>query len=211
MFGIPFIEWVGYLASVIILTSMLMSSLVKLRIINCFGSTTFAIYGFMIGALPVGILNAFIAGINLVYLYKAFTRKEYFNVLEIKRENKYLLAFLEFYKKEINKFFPGFNYVQGMNTITFFILRNMAVAGIFLAREVAPKTLYIGLDFVIPEYRDFKLGNYIYRNNAHFFREKGYSKLCTKSYNAKHQKYLKRMGFNEEEINGEMHWSKKIA
>lgn len=211
MFGIPVIELVGYFASIVIMTSMLMSSIIRLRMINLLGSSTFAVYGFVIGALPVGILNSFIALINIVYLYKAFSRKEYFKILEIRRDNKYLLSFLDFYNKDILKYFPGFKYVQGMNTITFFILRNMAVAGIFLAREVAPQTLYIGLDFVIPEYRDFKLGNYIYSKNLNFFVEKGFTRLCTVSQNNSHQKYLKKMGFHEEEINGEMHWVKQMA
>jgi hypothetical protein len=211
MFGIPLIEFVGYLASIIIMTSMLMSSILRLRLVNLFGSSTFAVYGFAIGALPVGILNTFIALINITYLYKAYTRKEYFKILEVRRENKYLLAFLDFYNKEIVKYFPGFKYVQGMNTITFFVLRNMAVSGIFLAREVAPNTLYIGLDFVIPEYRDFKLGNYIYNKNLNFFIGKGYNKLCTISLNQSHQKYLKKMGFHEEEINGEIHLVKHIG
>lgn len=211
MFGIPFIEWIGYLASIIIMTSMLMSSLIKLRMVNCLGSSTFAIYGFVIGALPVGILNTFIAIINIIYLYKAFNKKEYFKILEVKRENKYLLAFLDFYNKEITKFFPGFKYVQGMNTITFFILRNMAVSGVFLAREIAPQTLYIGLDFVIPEYRDFKLGNYIYNKNLNYFVGKGFTTLCTIPKSKMHEKYLNKMGFMEEELNGEMHYIKKIA
>ena len=34
MFGIPLIEWIGYLASILIAISMFMKDIVKLRFIN---------------------------------------------------------------------------------------------------------------------------------------------------------------------------------
>ena len=34
MFGIPAIEWVGYLASIMIAISLIMTDIVKLRVIN---------------------------------------------------------------------------------------------------------------------------------------------------------------------------------
>ena len=46
MFGIPLIEWIGYLASILIAISMFMKDIVKLRFINLVGSLLFAFYGF---------------------------------------------------------------------------------------------------------------------------------------------------------------------
>ena len=37
MFGIPLIEWVGYAASIMIAISLLMTDILKLRIINSIG------------------------------------------------------------------------------------------------------------------------------------------------------------------------------
>ena len=45
MFGIPAIEWVGYAASIMIAISLIMTNIVKLRIINSIGCILFAIYG----------------------------------------------------------------------------------------------------------------------------------------------------------------------
>lgn len=58
-------EWLGYIASLIVLISLLMSSVKKLRWINLLGSLTFAVYGFLINALPVAVMNAGIVGINI--------------------------------------------------------------------------------------------------------------------------------------------------
>ena len=70
MFGIPAIEWVGYAASIMIAISLIMTDIVKLRVINSIGCILFAIYGFTVKAYPVGIINTFIFFVNSYYLYK---------------------------------------------------------------------------------------------------------------------------------------------
>lgn len=70
MFNVPFIEWVGYAASAMIAISLLMTSVVKLRIINTIGCILFIIYGTSVGAYPVAIANAIIVLINIYQLIK---------------------------------------------------------------------------------------------------------------------------------------------
>lgn len=70
MFGIPWIEWVGYSASALIVISLIMTSVVKLRVLNTAGCVLFVVYGFIIGAYPVTISNLMIVLINLYHLYK---------------------------------------------------------------------------------------------------------------------------------------------
>jgi hypothetical protein len=106
-----------------------------------------------------------------------------------------MLRFLEFHKKEIERFFPGFEYKSAMNTTSFFVLRNMAVSGLFLAHSPEPGTLKVGLDYVIPEYRDYKNGKYVYHHLRDDFREAGYQRIIAKSSSPKHEKYLEKMGF----------------
>ncbi|WP_195987146.1 YgjV family protein [Clostridium sp. D53t1_180928_C8] len=75
MFGIPVIEWVGYVASIMIAISIIMTDIVKLRVINSIGCILFAIYGFTVKAYPVGIINSFIFFVNSYYLYKFYKDK----------------------------------------------------------------------------------------------------------------------------------------
>lgn len=70
MFGIPWIEWVGYSASALIVISLIMTSVVKLRVLNTAGCVLFVVYGFIIGAYPIAISNLMIVLINLYHLYK---------------------------------------------------------------------------------------------------------------------------------------------
>jgi hypothetical protein len=196
------LEWIGYLASVLVLVSMLMRSVSKLRIVNLVGSTLFSIYGFMIGSMPVGFLNMFVVFANLYHLYHLYFVREEFKTLEIRNDNRYLISFLEFYNNDIQHFFPGFSYKPEMNKFSFLILRNMAVAGVFLARDFGNGRLYVGLDYVINQYRDLKPGKYIYQEQSAFFIEHGYNQICTYPSSEKHSKYLKQMGFTEQEVDG---------
>lgn len=207
LLNITLIEWIGFIASAIVALALTMSSLVRLRILSLIGSSAFAFYGFSIGALPVGILNLFIALVNTFYLIRFFSRKDSFKTLIVRPENRYLKYFIDFYFSEIKKFFPDFEkekfctaYENGA-PFSFLILRNTAVAGVVLG-YIKEEKFWICLDFVIPEYRDMKAGDYLYRKNKEFFSEQGITSICCKVKNRKHIKYLKRMGFHETESHG---------
>jgi len=191
------LQIIGYAASVIIAVSMTMNSIVKFRWINLVGALTFSIYGFIIGALPVGFLNGFIVTVDVFYLFTIYSKKEIFETLEVRAENRYLIRFLEFHNNDIQKHFPGFSYKPEMNTVSFFILRNMSVAGIFLAHRENQDTLKVGLDYVIPEYRDFKNGKYVYLRLKKRFFEAGFKRVIASGNSQKYIKYLKKIGFAE--------------
>ena len=59
--------------------SMTMSSILKFRWINLFGALTFSTYGFLIGAWPVGFLNAFIALVDIYYLNSFIQKRSFRN------------------------------------------------------------------------------------------------------------------------------------
>lgn len=85
-----------------------------------------------------------------------------------------------------------------MNTISFFILRNMSVAGLFLAHREENHILKVGLDYVIPEYRDFKNGRYIYHRLRKKFIDDGFTSVMASGNSDKYVKYLKKIGFSED-------------
>jgi hypothetical protein len=73
MFDISITDWVGYLASAVLMISFMMKNLNTLRIINSSGALLFVVYGFMLEtSWPIIITNAFIFGVNLYYLGKRY-------------------------------------------------------------------------------------------------------------------------------------------
>ncbi len=203
---INYLDWFGYIASLIILISLLSSSILKLRWINLVGALLFAIYGYLISSIPTTLMNLGIVIINIYYLYKMYSSKEFFQILEIHEKSDYFNLFVDFNKEDINTFFKEPEFTIDENTIAFFILRDMVPAGLFIGTKKGD-SLNIQLDFVTRAFRDFKVGKYIFDEHKEFFIHKNIKKLVSITDNVKHQEYLTKMGFVKE--NNE--YVKKIA
>lgn len=76
MFSSELIEWVGYGASILLVISLMMTDITKLRIINSIGCLMFVIYGLTVGAYPVALSNMAIILINFYNLYKLKNQKQ---------------------------------------------------------------------------------------------------------------------------------------
>ncbi|MCR4421276.1 MAG: GNAT family N-acetyltransferase [Spirochaetales bacterium] len=198
------IEILGYLASFIVAISLMMSSVIWLRILNLAGSLIFSIYGFIIKSYPVGFLNLFICLVNVYFLLKMSKTSEYFSLLEVLSNSSYLQKFIEFYNKDINKFFPLFDFksknkilnnLEDKDIRYFFILRDLIPAGLIII-EKKENFDYIHLDYVIPAYRDFKIADFLFVKNKNYFFQHGYTKLRTHASHNLHSSYLKKIGFN---------------
>ena len=187
-------EVIGYAASALVAISLMMSSILRLRLINLVGSAAFSLYGVLIHAYPVAAMNGFIVLINLFYLYRMLRTREYFRLLSVEPDSQYLRQFLSFYEREIRRFLPDFAYTPAANDLTVFVLRDMVPAGLFIGRAEG-ETLCVTLDFVIPQYRDFKIGRYLFLEEREFFRSRGFHEIESEPGNREHAAYLRRMGF----------------
>lgn len=196
---IPLIfEIVGYIASILIAVSLMMSSILKLRVINLIGAIFFTAYGLLIRAYPVAAVNFFIILIDLYYLYEIRSAKEFFRLLEVQPDSDYLQYFLQFYAKDIQKFLPGFAFTPSSDLLIFFVLRNVIPAGLVIGEVQGKDCLYVRLDYAIPGYRDLKTARFVYQDNARILRERGIQKICSQPGTLAHERYLRRMGFEAE-------------
>ncbi len=189
-----FIEFFGIFASFVILISLLMRSVKRLRLINLMGSVFMFTYGYMIDALPVMIMNVGIFSINMYYLRQMFQTKDYFDVIRVEKDDAYLKSFLDFHRSHIKTAMSQEAFEQ--SDYRFFILRNMVPAGLFIVRKQDEKTLEIILDFVTPRYKDFKTGKYVFSEMAETFRNEGFENFITDTKNENHMRYLEKMAFN---------------
>lgn len=189
-------EIIGYVASALVAISLLMTSILRLRLINIIGAIVFVIYGLLIGAYPVAVVNFVIVLINLYQLNKLFRLEDEFRLLDSDVESSYLQQFIEYHQKDIAKFYPQFtdNSLEN-NQFVVFVLRNMLPVGLFVASKPVEGRAIVKLDYVIPGYRDFKVGQYLYNQKMEVFKSEGIRELISYSGNETHEKYLKRMGF----------------
>lgn len=191
-------EIIGYMGSLLVAFSLTMKSLQRLRIINMIGAMFFIVYGLLIGALPVALLNSLTLGVNVYNLWRMWQRRDYFTLMQVRADSAYLKRFLEFYRREISEFIPTYQFKPDDDQVVVFILRNMIPAGLVIVRPEG-ELARIFLDFVIPGYRDFRAGKFLFEESAEFYRQMGIIRLSTASGSKKHETYLKRMGFQLEE------------
>ncbi len=187
------IEFLGYLASVIVLISLTMSSLIKLRWISLVGSSLFSTYGWLIHSMPVGLLNLGIALINAFYLIRYQLNKEKFALVDAELHSPLMKYFLEENRHDIERF-VAVDTLMNAN-IGFYMLRDNNLAGIMIGNQEGD-ALTLKLDYVIPQFRDFKLGNYFFVKHPELLKAKGINKVVAYAGDKNYHKYLKRMGFS---------------
>lgn len=194
-----YVQIIGYLGSALIAISLSMKNIYYLRRINLLGASTFAFYGLMMNAIPVFLLNSYIALIDIYYLIETKRKKEYFSLLQIgKGECSLLSKFLNFYIQDIKLFFPNFEAEIIDKDKSFFILRNLIPVGLFVYRELAEDEILIELDYAIPDYRDLKNARFVYFAQSNHFKAKGYKTIRAITNVDKHKKYLIKIGFKQE-------------
>lgn len=64
------IEMVGYLGSVLVVISMLMTSVRRLRVVNSVGAGIFTIYALIIQSYPTALMNFCLVVINVYHLIR---------------------------------------------------------------------------------------------------------------------------------------------
>jgi len=188
------LQILGYAASALIAVSLMMRSVVRLRLINLMGAATFSLYGFLIGAYPVGILNMLTASINVYQLIRLRRRREIFRILEVRPESQYLAYFLEFQSRDIARFVPDFCFDEKATNLALFVLRDLVPAGLFLG-TVDECRLTVHLDYAVPQYRDLKIGRYLFTDRLDFFVEHHVKEIVSPGGAPEHRAYLAQMGF----------------
>ena len=186
-----FLELVGYFASLLVLVSLLMTSVVKLRVINMVGSLIFAIYALCIGSLPTAVMNFCLVGVNIFYLVRMARTEQFFNLLPAEPDSLYFKHFLDFHRAEIQSYFPGFEGEAGQAGRSYFVYVNTVPAGLLMGKDLGDGELEVLLDYAVPQYRDCSVGRYLYGR----LPGEGVRRLTAQASSPAHENYLRKMGF----------------
>ncbi len=192
------LEIFGYVSSILVAISLMMSNIFKLRVINFIGAAGFSIYGLLIDAYPVFVLNGGIAIVDLYFLYKMFMSKDYFSLIYLyDKKAVFLNQFIKFYNKDILAYFPDFNLEKYENPQIIYVMRNMITVGLFVYQPLDKDRIEILLDYITPDYRDFKNEKFLQSRQIPKLIQEGFSKYCIETGNPIVQTYVKKMGFIE--------------
>lgn len=198
VYGINIYELIGYLGSALVAVSLSMKSLLKLRWLNLVGSAIFSAYGLLIGAMPIFIVNGYIALMNVWYLIDYSRDQSKFSIDSLDNLGYYYFdKFYQFYEDDIRTFFPDVSYEALKENETSLLFRDMIPVGIFSMKVESEGNADIIIDYVAPAFRDFKFGKYLFQKKSYLFRDRNIRQLRATTNVASHRSYLLRQGFKE--------------
>jgi hypothetical protein len=195
----------GYMASLLLIVALLVNNDLKFRWYNLFGNISFIVYGMLLIAVPVLITNAILLVINVFYLVKVYSKKENFDLIEFTGDETLVYKFLHFYQKDIQFIFTDFDQSALMGTLNFVVLRDIVIANMFSASLQQNGDAIVLLNYTLIKYRDYKVGKFIFEKEKDFLQSKGVKRIVYKKVdNKKHEQFLKVMGFNWIDENGQL-------
>ena len=187
-----YLELFGYLGTALVLISMMMTSVVKLRIFNLAGSVISMIYALCTGTWPVVLLNFGLAGIQIGQLLRLRRTKVSFTQVEAGGEDKLLLHFLESCREDIASFFPGYQYLPGEGKQVHMVYDGMEAVGVLIGTPEGD-TFRAELDYVTRKYRDCSIAAFL----LDCLKEAGFAAVEEPQVSQAHDQYLRKMGFAE--------------
>ena len=190
------IEIVGYLASALIVLSLAMRSVVRLRTVSLIGSIVFVAYGVAIMAIPVIIANAAIALINIWYLRKELTASTPIAAVPIESDAPFLRDFVGANAIEITNSQPDYHSSPRYSFVRL-LTRDGLPAGVFMA-EPSGTELQIKLDYVTPAFRDSRIATWLFGPGKATFTDEGFQRLVAHAHTTVHRNYLEMVGFHRE-------------
>jgi hypothetical protein len=193
---VSWFEVVGYAASVLIVAGLLMTSVLRLRLLGLAGAILFSTYAVLIDAIPVLVTNATIVVVHLYHLRRILrdrAREEYFEVVPWRITGAYVPRFLRFWRDDIVRFQPDFAGLRDDHQ-AFIVLRDVVPVGLVLYRDLGGGAARIDLDYVTPAHRDQRAAHYVLDPDGPF-GELGIERLETTGVTDAHRRYLERVGF----------------
>ncbi len=182
-----YMEIFGYIGTALVIISMLMTSVVKLRVINICGSTISMIYAIFGGAWPIVLLNASLVAINIFQLLRMRLSKYKYSFVKTDMRDKNLAYFRFLYSDDIIKHFPDYNFRNDTENEAHMVYCGSEIAAILIGKRKG-EDFQVDIDYVTPKYRDFTVSKQLYKR----LKSSGITKLSVSFRN----EYLLKHGYS---------------
>lgn len=187
------IELFGYLGSVLVVVSMLMSSVIKLRVINIIGSTISGTYAFIIGSFPLVLMNTCLIIINVYNILKLKKESRKYEIVKGDTLDAFFKYFVDHYGDDIKNYFYDFEKEKISGNIVYYVFCNETPVGLFVGNKKDDE-VEIVLDYTVPAYRDCSVAKFLYIA----IKKDGINKLAIGKPSEKHVQFLEKMNYRLE-------------
>jgi hypothetical protein len=191
------VEVLGYVASALIVTSLAMTSVVRLRTFSLIGALIFIVYAALLGSIPIIVTNLAVAGLNLWFLRREFGPHRDLGAVPINPDAPFLVDFLRAHRADLQRTWPGFDRLKD-DAFVLVLMRDGMPAGV-LAGQRDGKLLRLDLDYVMAAYRDSRIGHWLYSGpGVKVLRDAGIARVVVDRPNSTEADYLRQVGFRDE-------------
>lgn len=190
------VELIGYLASALVVLSLTMRSIVRLRVLSTIGGVVFTAYGLLIGSWPIVLTNTAVALVNIWNLRRELAPTSAIGAVAIEPDAPFLTDFLGANAAEIRTSQPDYH-PSATDGFVRLLTRDGLPAGVLIG-EPAGSELHVKLDFVTPAYRDSQVARWLFGPGRRTFTDAGFTRLVASAPTAMHRHYLEFVGFHPE-------------
>jgi hypothetical protein len=186
---------IGWGGSALVVLSLLQTRILRLRLLNLVGCVILIGFNAAIAVWPMVGMNAVLAVINVVHLWRLLRHRHDQAEYEVNGDDAYLGHVLAQHQKDISRFNPGFT--ANDSPYAFLVQHGDRTVGVVLAHDAGGGRAQIDLDYVVPKYRDFTPGEFVYRRSD-VFTDHGFRQVLAPPRMRDSNPYLTKLGFHQD-------------
>ncbi|PFG37041.1 hypothetical protein ATL41_1785 [Flavimobilis soli] len=178
-----YLEIIGWIGSAILVWSLMQTRILRLRIFNLIGCFIHIGYNFAFSVWPMVGLNVVLAVINIVQLRKLLAERHSeasYDVVPTATNAPYLVRQLTRHADDIAALNPGFDVADATSSgEAYLVLLGDETVGYVILDEPSDGVANIKLDYVVPRYRDFTPGEFVFRRSG-LLSERGFRRVVSR-------------------------------
>lgn len=198
------LEVVGWAGSVVLVLSLAQARVLRFRALNLGASVVLAGYNLALGIWPMVAMNTVIVGIDLFHIARLLRSRDdasTYEVVPVGADEEYVRYLLRRHAADVERHNPGFAWDGDRpGRSAYLVLRQDETVGMVLLSEAGPAsgTARVELDYVLPRFRDFSVGKFVYRRGG-LLAQRGYARLLAPTGRmVDAERYFPRVGFRRE-------------
>ncbi len=195
------VDALGWASSLLLVVSLMQARMLRFRVLNFVASLALVAFNAILAVWPNVALNLAGAAINayhLVRLTRARHDDRAFDVVEVGADDAYLHYLLRHHEPDIQRHNPGFRWDPALSAggpgWAYLVVRDADTAAVVLLRGLGDGAARVELDYVLPRFRDFTPGEFVYGRSGPL-AARGVTRIVADDRRVDGPAYFRRLGF----------------
>ncbi|MFI2752792.1 hypothetical protein ACGIF2_05065 [Cellulomonas sp. P22] len=168
------VDLLGWAGSALLVYSVLQSRMLRFRVLNLAASFALLVFNALIAVWPMAAMNAALCLINvwfIVSLVRSRRAGRAFAWVPVAPQDAMLAHFLARHGADVAQFSPTATLPAAPGALHALVLHDDVVAGLVVAEPDGPGSWRLVVDYVVPGYRDYTAGSFLYSDAGPFAAE----------------------------------------